>query len=86
MKSICSSVWPPEHWESHTDLPEIRALQGRTPEDEGTGDGNDEVSEDEDEEEEDDEDQGFGHPEETDEKQPDFIGNMYNALRESECE
>lgn len=75
-----------EHWESHTDLPEIRALQGRTPEDEGTGDGNDEVSEDEDEEEEDDEDHGFGHPEETDEKQPDFIGNMYNALRESECE
>lgn len=81
MRSIWCSVWPPEHWESHTDLPEIRALHGRTPEDEGMGDRNDEVSEDEDEEE-----QGFGQPEETEEKQADFIVNMYNALRESECE
>lgn len=78
-------MWPPEHWESHTDLPEIRDLQGRRPEDEGTGDGNDEVSEDEDE---DDEEQGFGRPKEEKEaeKQADFIVNMYNALRESECE
>lgn len=83
MKSIWCSVWLPAHWESHTDLPEIRALQGRTPEDQGTGDGNDEVSEDEDE---DDEDQGFGHPKEAGEKQPDFMVNMYNALRENECE
>lgn len=77
----------PEHWESHTDLPEIRALQGRTPEDEGMGDENDEVSDDEDEDEE---DQGFDRLKETEEEeeqqQPDFIVNMYNALRESECE
>lgn len=47
------------------------------------GDGNDEVSDDEDEDEE---DQGLGHPKEAEQKQPDFIVNMYNALRESECE
>ncbi|CAF97816.1 unnamed protein product, partial [Tetraodon nigroviridis] len=56
-----------EHWESHTDLPEIRALQGRRPEDQGAGDGDEEVSDDE---EEDDEDQGFDRPKETEEEQP----------------
>lgn len=76
-------VWLTEHWESHTDLPEVRALQGRTPEDEGIGDGNGELSEDEDEE---DEDQGLGHPREAQEERPDLIVNMFNALRESECE
>lgn len=86
VKSVwCCFCGLPEHWESHTDLPEIRALQGRTPEYEGMGDENDDVSDDEDEDEE---DQGFDHLKETEEEQqqPDFIVNMYNALRESECE
>lgn len=83
VRSIWSSLWPPEHWESHTDLPEIRALQGRRPEDQGAGDGDEEVSDDE---EEDDEDQGFDRLKETEEEQPGFIVNMYNTLRERECE
>lgn len=62
-------------------MPEIVALQGRTAEDEGTGDRGDE-----DEEDEDEEDEGFSCQSQTEEKPPDFIVNMYNALRESECE
>uniref|UniRef100_H2TUH7 Guanine nucleotide-binding protein-like 1 n=2 Tax=Takifugu rubripes TaxID=31033 RepID=H2TUH7_TAKRU len=73
-----------ELWETHADLPEIVALQGRTPEDEGTGDRGDEDADDDEDEEE--EDEGFSCPTRRDEKPPDFIVNMYNALRESECE
>ncbi|XP_056901931.1 guanine nucleotide-binding protein-like 1 [Takifugu flavidus] len=73
-----------ELWENHADLPEIVALQGRTPEDEGTGDRGDEDADDDEDEEE--EDEGFSCPTRRDEKPPDFIVNMYNALRESECE
>lgn len=85
MRSICRSVWPPEHWESHTDLPEIRALQGRRPEDEGTGGGtDDELSEDQEEDRQDQEDRG--HPTEAEEKPAGFTANMYSTLRESQCE
>lgn len=79
-------LWPAELWEHHADLPEIVALQGRTPEDEGMGDRDDEDADADDDGDEDDEDEGFDCPKQTDEKQPDFIANMYNALRESECE
>lgn len=81
---ICFILWPAELWENHADLPEIVALQGRTPEDEGMGDRD--VEDADDDGDEDDEDEGFGCPKQTDEKQPDFIANMYNALGESECE
>lgn len=84
LRRIWSFLWPPELWENHADLPEIAALQGRTPEDEGTGDRGDEDADDDEDEEE--EDEGFSCPTRRDEKPPDFVVNMYNALRESECE
>uniref|UniRef100_A0A8D0AL34 Guanine nucleotide-binding protein-like 1 n=1 Tax=Sander lucioperca TaxID=283035 RepID=A0A8D0AL34_SANLU len=88
-----------EHWENHPDLPEIIALQGRTAVDEGTGERDDddegesstEPEEErdrdaDDDEDGDDEDEGFGHPIRKEDKPSGFTVNMYNVLRENECE
>uniref|UniRef100_A0A3Q3WYX8 Guanine nucleotide-binding protein-like 1 n=1 Tax=Mola mola TaxID=94237 RepID=A0A3Q3WYX8_MOLML len=102
---LCLCLRPPgysclkEHWENHTDLPEIMALQGRTTEDEGSaerdddddGESSTEPEEErdrdaDDDEDGDDEDEGFGCPRQKDDKQSGFTVNMYNVLRENECE
>ncbi|XP_032374571.1 guanine nucleotide-binding protein-like 1 [Etheostoma spectabile] len=88
-----------EHWENHPDLPEIIALQGRTTLDEGTGERDDdddgesstEPEEErdrdaDDDEDGDDEDEGFGHPIRKEANPSGFNVNMYNVLRENECE
>uniref|UniRef100_A0A672HHZ2 Guanine nucleotide-binding protein-like 1 n=1 Tax=Salarias fasciatus TaxID=181472 RepID=A0A672HHZ2_SALFA len=88
-----------EHWENHPDLPEIMALQGRLTEEEGAGERDDEDDGEsstepeeerdrdaDDDEDGDDEDEGFGHPRREEEKPPGFTVNMYNVLRENECE
>nr|XP_020466580.1 guanine nucleotide-binding protein-like 1 [Monopterus albus] len=89
-----------EHWENHPDLPEIMALQGRTTEEEeGTEKGDDEDDGEsstepeeerdrdaDDDEDGDDEDEGLGHPRRKEKKSSDFTVNMYNVLRENECE
>lgn len=89
----------PEHWENHPDLPEIMALQGRTTVEEGTGERDDEDDGEsstepeeerdrdaDDDEDGDDEDEGFGRPRRKEEKSSGFTVNMYNVLRENECE
>ncbi|XP_029308061.1 guanine nucleotide-binding protein-like 1 isoform X1 [Cottoperca gobio] len=86
-----------EHWENHPDLPEIMALQGRMTKEEGERDDDDDGEsstepEDErdrdadDDEDGDDEDEGFGHPKPKEDKPAGFTVNMYNVLRENECE
>uniref|UniRef100_A0A8C2Z158 Guanine nucleotide-binding protein-like 1 n=1 Tax=Cyclopterus lumpus TaxID=8103 RepID=A0A8C2Z158_CYCLU len=87
-----------EHWENHPDLPEIVALQGRATEEEETGDNDDDDGESstepederdrdaDDDEDGDDEDEGFGHPRPKEDKPSGFTVNMYNVLRENECE
>uniref|UniRef100_A0A3B5MPG8 Guanine nucleotide-binding protein-like 1 n=1 Tax=Xiphophorus couchianus TaxID=32473 RepID=A0A3B5MPG8_9TELE len=89
-----------EHWENHPDLPEIMALQGRGAEEEGSAEREDEEdgessSEPEeerdrdadDDEDGDDEDEGFGHRGWSDDKPSSgFTVNMYNVLRENDCE
>uniref|UniRef100_A0A8D3ADK3 Guanine nucleotide-binding protein-like 1 n=1 Tax=Scophthalmus maximus TaxID=52904 RepID=A0A8D3ADK3_SCOMX len=88
-----------EHWENHPDLPEIMTLQGRMAAAESTGDRDDDEdgeSSTEPEEERDwdadddgdgdDEDEGFGLPRRKDDKPSGFTVNMYNVLRENECE
>uniref|UniRef100_A0A671YLU4 Guanine nucleotide-binding protein-like 1 n=1 Tax=Sparus aurata TaxID=8175 RepID=A0A671YLU4_SPAAU len=88
-----------EHWENHPDLPEIMALQGRMTEEEGAGERDDdddgesstEPEEErdrdaDDDEDGDDEDEGFGRPSRKDDKPSGFTVNMYNVLRENECE
>lgn len=89
--------WSTEHWENHPDLAEIVALQGRT-EEEGTGGDDDDDGESstepeeerdrdaDDDEDGDDEDEGFGHPKPKEDKPSGFTVNMYNVLRENECE
>lgn len=100
MKLIC--FWDSlstEHWENHPDLPEIMALQGRTTEEEGAGERDDdddgesstEPEEErdrdaDDDEDGDDEDEGFGHRARKDDKPSGFTVNMFNVLRENECE
>uniref|UniRef100_A0A1A8JL38 Guanine nucleotide-binding protein-like 1 n=1 Tax=Nothobranchius kuhntae TaxID=321403 RepID=A0A1A8JL38_NOTKU len=98
---LCLCLRPPgysclrEHWENHQDLPEIMALQGRATEEEGPGDREDEEdgessSEPEeerdrdadDDEDGDDEDEGFGHQRNA----PGHAVNMFDVLRENECE
>ncbi|KAM3613725.1 uncharacterized protein V6R79_004265 [Siganus canaliculatus] len=102
---LCLCLRPPgysclkDHWENHPDLPEIMTLQGRTTEEEGTGDRDDdddgesstEPEEErdrdaDDDEDGDDEDEGFGCPRQKDDKSSGFTVNMYNVLRENECE
>lgn len=72
-------------------------LQGRTTEEEGERDDDDDGESSTEPEEErdrdadddedgDDEDEGFGHPRQRDDKPPGFTVNMYNVLRENECE
>ncbi|XP_069551695.1 guanine nucleotide-binding protein-like 1 [Brachyistius frenatus] len=90
-----------EHWENHPDLPEIVALQGRAGKEEGAGERDDdedgesstepeeERDRDADDDEDgdgDDEDEGFGHPRRTNDKPSGYTVNMYNVLRENECE
>ncbi|XP_053182404.1 guanine nucleotide-binding protein-like 1 [Scomber japonicus] len=88
-----------DHWENHPDLPEIMALQGRITEEEGTGDRDDEEDGEsstepeeerdrdaDDDEDGDDEDEGFGQRRRKEEKPSGFTVNMYNVLRENECE
>lgn len=88
-----------EHWENHPDLPEIMALQGRMTEEEGTGERDDDEDGEsstepeeerdrdaDDDEDGDDEDEGFGRPRRKDDKPSGFTVNMYNVLRENECE
>lgn len=90
-----------EHWENHPDLPEIMALQGRATEEEGTGERDDEEdgesstepeeekdrdADDDEDGDGDDEDEGFGHPRRKDNEPSGFTVNMYNVLRENECE
>ncbi|XP_068614791.1 guanine nucleotide-binding protein-like 1 [Brachionichthys hirsutus] len=88
-----------EHWENHPGLPEIVALQGRRTEqaeegereDEEDGESSTESEEErdrdaDDDEDGDDEDEGFGHPKPKDDKSRGFTVNMYNVLRENECE
>lgn len=82
-------------------MPEILALQGRTPEDEGTGerDNDDDDGEtstepeeerdrdaDDDEDEDDEDDKASECPAQIDDKLSDLTVNMFNALRESQCE
>ncbi|XP_051262171.1 guanine nucleotide-binding protein-like 1 [Dicentrarchus labrax] len=102
---LCLCLRPPgysclrEHWENHPDLPEIIALQGRTTEEEGTGERDDDEDGEsstepeeerdrdaDDDEDGDDEDEGLGHPRRRDDKPSGFTVNMYNVLRENECE
>ncbi|KAM9310230.1 LOW QUALITY PROTEIN: guanine nucleotide-binding protein-like 1 [Pholidichthys leucotaenia] len=88
-----------EHWENHPDLLEIMALQGRAKEEEGAGERDDEEDGEsstepeeekdrdaDDDEDGDDEDEGFGHPGRMEDKPSGFTVNMYNVLRENECE
>ncbi|KAK5621160.1 hypothetical protein CRENBAI_012607 [Crenichthys baileyi] len=88
-----------EHWENHLDLPDIIALQGRAAEEEGSAEREDEEdgessSEPEeerdrdadDDEDGDDEDEAFGHQGQNDDKPSGFTVNMYNVLRENDCE
>uniref|UniRef100_A0A1A7Y148 Guanine nucleotide-binding protein-like 1 n=1 Tax=Iconisemion striatum TaxID=60296 RepID=A0A1A7Y148_9TELE len=88
-----------EHWENHQDLPEIMALQGRATEEEGPGDREDEEDGEsstepeeerdrdaDDDEDGDDEDEGFGQQRKGVEKAPGHAVNMFNVLRENECE
>lgn len=90
---------PAEHWENHTDLPEVIALQGRAAEDEGTGDRDDEDDREsssepeeerdrdaDDDEDGDDEDEGFGFPRTRDNKPSGLTVNMFNVLQDNECE
>ncbi|KAM3872866.1 guanine nucleotide-binding protein-like 1 [Diretmus argenteus] len=86
-----------EHWENHPDLSEIMALQGRTEDgcrerdEEEDGESSTEPEEErdrdaDDDEDGDDEDEGFGHPKRKDEVPAGLTVNMYNVLRENECE
>lgn len=102
---LCLCLRPPgysclrEHWENHTDLPEVIALQGRTVEDEGTGDRDDDDDREsssepeeerdrdaDDDEDGDDEDEGFGYPRTRDNKPSGLTVNMFNVLQDNECE
>uniref|UniRef100_A0A8C6UU48 Guanine nucleotide-binding protein-like 1 n=1 Tax=Neogobius melanostomus TaxID=47308 RepID=A0A8C6UU48_9GOBI len=101
---LCLCLRPPgysclrEHWENHTDLPEIMALQGRTNVEEVSDEEGESSSEPEEEERDrdadddedgDDEDEGLGRPAKSggEQQQPSgFAINMFHALRENECE
>ncbi|XP_034030342.1 guanine nucleotide-binding protein-like 1 [Thalassophryne amazonica] len=102
---LCMCLRPPgysclrEHWENHSDLPEIMALQGRT---EGEETGEEEEEEDresstepdeerdrdadDDDGDGDDEDEGCGHPKQQGDAPTGFMLNMYSVLPEHECE
>ncbi|XP_061770820.1 guanine nucleotide-binding protein-like 1 [Nerophis ophidion] len=87
-----------DHWESHTDIPDILALQGRTSEEDTTGKRDDEddgESSTEPEEERDrdadddddgDEDEGFKQAKRKEDTTPGVTVNMFNVLQENECE
>lgn len=90
---------PAEQWETHTDLPEVMALQGRTAEEEGTGDRDEDDDREsssepeeerdrdaDDDEDGDDEDEGFGYPRTRDNKPSGLTVNMFNVLQDNECE
>ncbi|XP_076010806.1 guanine nucleotide-binding protein-like 1 [Genypterus blacodes] len=87
-----------EHWENHLDLPEIMALQGRLEEeqterdDEEDGESSTEPEDerdrdaDDDEDGDDDDDEGLRHPKRKDDRSSGFTVNMYNVLRENNCD
>ncbi|XP_061675716.1 guanine nucleotide-binding protein-like 1 isoform X2 [Syngnathoides biaculeatus] len=87
-----------EHWESHTDIPEILALQGRTSEDDTTGKRDDEEDgesstepeeerdRDADDDDDGEEDEGFRQPRQKEQTTSGLAINMFNVLRENECE
>ncbi|KAM4600794.1 guanine nucleotide-binding protein-like 1 [Polymixia lowei] len=87
-----------EHWENHPNLPDIVALQGRTEEagagerdEEEDGESSTEPEEErdrdaDDDEDGDDEDEGFGRPGRKGETPAGLTVNMYDVLRENECE
>ncbi|KAL6109260.1 gnl1 [Pungitius sinensis] len=90
-----------EHWENHPDLSEIIALQGRTAaegdvdrdndDDDDDGESSTEPEEErdrdaDDDEDGDDEDEGLVQPKQKEDKPSGFTVNMYNVLRENECE
>ncbi|KAG9344967.1 hypothetical protein JZ751_009507 [Albula glossodonta] len=99
---LCLCLRPPgfssqkEKWESHPDLPEIVALQGRRDE-EGAGDRDEEEGESssepeeerdrdaDDDEDGDDEDEGFARPAQKDKPKADHMVNMFSVLGEDEC-
>ncbi|KAF6722011.1 Guanine nucleotide-binding protein-like 1 [Oryzias melastigma] len=88
-----------EHWENHVDLPEIIALQGRAAEEEGAGERDDDEDGEsstepeeerdrdaDDDEDGDDEDEGCRDRRQKNENPPGFTVNIFNVLRENECE
>ncbi|KAJ8287768.1 hypothetical protein COCON_G00004270 [Conger conger] len=102
---LCLCLRPPGYsaqradWESHADLPEVVALQGRREEEEGAGDRDEEEGEsssepeeerdrdaDDDEDEDDDEDGGFSGPGRKDRPKTNLTVNMFSVLGEDECD
>ncbi|CAL1610870.1 unnamed protein product [Knipowitschia caucasica] len=98
---LCLCLRPPgysclrERWENHPDLPEIMALQGRTnmaeasdEEGESSSEGEEEERDrDADDDDDDEDDEGFKRPPKRDTEQPSgFTINMYDVLKENECE
>lgn len=92
-------LWFAEHWENHVDLPEIIALQGRAAEEEGAGERDDDEDGEsstepeeerdrdaDDDEDGDDEDEGCRDRRQKNENPPGFTVNIFNVLRENECE
>lgn len=87
-----------EHWESHTDILEILALQGRTSEEDAAGKRDDEEDgesstepeeerdRDADDDDDGDEDEGFGQPRRKEQTATGLTANMFHVLRENECE
>ncbi|KAJ8392925.1 hypothetical protein AAFF_G00071290 [Aldrovandia affinis] len=100
---LCLCLWPPgyssqrDKWESHQELPEIIALQGRR-EEEGAGDREEEEGESssepeeerdrdaDDDEDGDDEDEGFVRPARKDKPKSNLTLNMFSVLGEDECD
>uniref|UniRef100_A0A8B9HMY9 Guanine nucleotide-binding protein-like 1 n=1 Tax=Astyanax mexicanus TaxID=7994 RepID=A0A8B9HMY9_ASTMX len=94
---LCMSLRPPgytqnkDQWESHPELPDIVALQGRRPEDEESSEESSSEPEDEDDRDADDDEDGDGDDEDesvrSDRKSKGgFTLNMFGVLGENECE
>ncbi|XP_067094294.1 guanine nucleotide-binding protein-like 1 [Osmerus mordax] len=101
---LCMCLRPPgyheqkDQWESHPDLAEIIALQGRAKEggaeekeEEEEGESSSEPEEErdrdaDDDEDGDDEDEGLGQPKRKPAPPSNLTVNMFNVLRENECE
>uniref|UniRef100_A0A3B3ZVL8 Guanine nucleotide-binding protein-like 1 n=1 Tax=Periophthalmus magnuspinnatus TaxID=409849 RepID=A0A3B3ZVL8_9GOBI len=91
---LCLCLRPPgysclrEHWENHVDLPDVVAIQGRTNVEEVSDEEGESSSEGEEEERDRDADVDEDADDDDDETAPPsgFTVNMYNVLRENECE